>query len=222
MLPEPARDVTGYRWSLLASRVVAMVNECPVCRHPVNGARFLLRRTVWTCPTCGSLLNIDKNRRYLALIPCAAVTLVGVVFLTRSGWGGDWTAVPVAFAAWLSVVLLLDRANVLERRGFWCRQCGYDLRGQVDPHCPECGRDFDSNETAQMELSDPTRLVQGQERKRGYLGLILFIALTLALTVPIILSVAVYRRAKSTSVSPALTQPSITAPDMPGDQPENN
>jgi hypothetical protein len=24
-----------------------------------------------------------------------------------------------------------------------CMACGYDLRGQVDPRCPECGRPFD-------------------------------------------------------------------------------
>ncbi len=24
-----------------------------------------------------------------------------------------------------------------------CIECGYDLRGQVDPRCPECGRAFD-------------------------------------------------------------------------------
>jgi hypothetical protein len=24
-----------------------------------------------------------------------------------------------------------------------CMHCGYDVRGQTDPRCPECGRDFD-------------------------------------------------------------------------------
>jgi hypothetical protein len=30
-------------------------------------------------------------------------------------------------------------------RGGWplCRQCGYDLRGQTEPRCPECGTPFD-------------------------------------------------------------------------------
>ncbi|MGQ9648617.1 MAG: hypothetical protein ACUVXJ_00735 [Phycisphaerae bacterium] len=26
-----------------------------------------------------------------------------------------------------------------------CIYCGYDLRGQVDPRCPECGKAFDPN-----------------------------------------------------------------------------
>lgn len=196
-----------------------MVNECPVCRHPANGVLRMFRRSAWTCPTCDSLLRMDKSRRYLAMIPCAAATLVGVILITRAGWGGDWVAVPLAFAVWVPVILLLDRANVLERRGFWCRQCGYDLRGQVDPQCPECGREFDSSETAQMELPDPTRLVQGQERKGGYVGLILIIALTVALAVSVILSLGVYRRARSRSVPPAPAQPATTVPDGVGDQP---
>src|SRR3954464_15190796 len=33
-----------------------------------------------------------------------------------------------------------------------CPMCGYDLRGQIDPRCPECGYTFDWE-----ELRDPTR-----------------------------------------------------------------
>ena len=48
-----------------------------------------------------------------------------------------FTAVPGAF-----VLRLLHRRIV--RRGRWrrglCLACGYDLRGNVSGHCPECGR----------------------------------------------------------------------------------
>ena len=135
-----------------------MVNECPVCCHPINA--ILFRLSAWSCPGCGSLLRMDKNRRYLALIPFACIVLVAATFLSRGGWTG-FAVIPVAVVVWLPWILLFDRAIVLERRGFWCQDCGYDLRGQIDPHCPECGRAFDSNETAQMELPDPSRLVQG-------------------------------------------------------------
>ena len=195
-----------------------MVNECPVCRHPINAFVVMSRRSAWTCHTCGSLLRMDKNRRYLALLPFACIVLVAVTFMSLAGWT-KFAVILVAVVAWLPCFLLFDRAIVLERRGFWCQDCGYDLRGQVDPHCPECGREFDSNETAQMELPDPTRLVQGQERKRGCLGLILLIALTVALTVSVILPFAVYRRAKSRSVPPAPTQASTTVPNESVDQP---
>lgn len=37
--------------------------------------------------------------------------------------------------------LLRRRLNELGRPV--CAQCGYDLRGQTEPRCPECGRPFD-------------------------------------------------------------------------------
>ncbi len=192
-----------------------MVNECPVCRHAVNVFRTMLRRSAWTCATCGSLIVMDKGRRYLALMPCTAITLLGAIYLTRSGWAGDWVAAPLSVAAWFSFMLLLDRANVLERRGFRCRKCGYDLRGQIDPLCPECGRQFDSSETVQMELPDPTQLVQGQERRRGYLGLVFGAVVLLALLVLMIKSITAYG-----NVAPrGPTTPPATSSSAEGSQP---
>jgi len=34
-----------------------------------------------------------------------------------------------------------------------CMQCGYDLRGQIDPRCPECGREFTFQEFGKTEVS---------------------------------------------------------------------
>jgi energy-converting hydrogenase Eha subunit A len=72
-----------------------------------------------------------------------------------------------------------------------------------------------------MELPDPTQLVQRHPRKRGYLRLILFIVLVLALTASAILGLVVYSRGKPRGVSPAPTpvMPTPTIPDKPGGRP---
>jgi hypothetical protein len=100
-----------------------MVNECPVCRHPINAILFLLRLSAWRCRGCGSLLRMNKGRRYLALIPFGCIVLVAAIFLSRAGWT-DFAVIPVAVVIWLPCFLLFDRAIVLERRGFWCQDCG--------------------------------------------------------------------------------------------------
>ncbi len=39
----------------------------------------------------------------------------------------------------------------------FCRKCFYDLRGQVEPRCPECGTPFDpfNRNTVLWERPDP-------------------------------------------------------------------
>lgn len=144
----------------------------------------------------------ERGRRFLAMVPLTAATIFGSLYLTRSGLAGDWAAIPVAAVVWFPLIVLLDRVIVLERRGFWCRQCGYDLRGQINPQCPECGREFDPSETEQMELPDPADVLQRQKRKRNYLGLVLFIVLVAALTASAIILLRAYRAAKSRGTVP--------------------
>ncbi len=183
-----------------------MVSECPVCRHRINCVRFMLSRKAFSCSHCRSLLSNDKNRRYFALVPLMVATVFGSLYLTRSGLAGDWVPIPLAMAVWFPLIIMLDRAIVLERCGFWCIKCGYDLRGQVNPQCPECGREFNSSETAQMELPDPTAVSQRQVRKRNYLRLILFIVLMAALIASLIISFRVYSKAKSLRTAPVPVQ----------------
>ena len=195
-----------------------MVNACPVCSHPINAILFLISLSAWRCRRCGSLLRMNKIRRYLALIPFGCIVLVAATLMSRAGWT-DFAVIPVAVVVWLPCFLLFDRAVVLERRGFWCQQCSYDLRGQVEPHCPECGREFDPGETAQMKLSDPSTAVQRHRHKRGYLGLALLIVLVVSLTASVILGLVVYSRATSRGVAPAPIRPASAASDKASDQP---
>ena len=55
--------------------------------------------------------------------------------------------------------------------GIYCRQCGYDLRGQGDSHrCPECGRDFDPAD-GNTFLARPPRGAGWRWAKRAAVGL---------------------------------------------------
>lgn len=66
-------------------------------------------------------------------------------FFLRQG-----VAIAVFCLALLIASLLTRRRRAQELRKLLCEQgipicihCGYDLRGQTDPRCPECGRAFD-------------------------------------------------------------------------------
>jgi hypothetical protein len=74
-----------------------------------------------------------------------------LTILSPAGWVGWFTCataaalVPVV-ALWVLLQRFFLRKRVrrfLHSRGFLvCERCGYDLRGQVTPICPECGRPF--------------------------------------------------------------------------------
>jgi hypothetical protein len=65
------------------------------------------------------------------------------------------TIVAVTFASLTTHVLFRKRRarefrKLLRAQGIpICIHCGYDLRGQTDPRCPECGRAFDAALLAQ-------------------------------------------------------------------------
>lgn len=63
-------------------------------------------------------------------------------------WSICATAVGAALASLLTLWLVRRRiarnmrAELLKRGKPTCLSCGYDLRGQQDPRCPECGTPF--------------------------------------------------------------------------------
>jgi hypothetical protein len=93
------------------------------------------------------LLGVDIKRRLLATIPWIAILffLLQILHITRLGL---LIATPTIVVAGLFNFFLFDRAVVHERTGFRCRKCGYDLQGQTESRCPECGLEFDSAELA--------------------------------------------------------------------------
>ncbi len=48
-------------------------------------------------------------------------------------------ATVVSFVVWREM-RAIDRRRHLQERV--CDKCGYDLRGQIEPRCPECGEPF--------------------------------------------------------------------------------
>lgn len=159
-----------------------MSAECPNCRRPIPGLGLFFKSlwSRWRCEGCGSLLGIDVRRRLLATIPWAVILflLVGVLRVTNLGYA---IALPMIIAAGMLNYILFDRAVVHERAGFRCRRCGYDLQGQVEPRCPECGSEFDRAELAAY-VARGSQVRSGAPRQRSELVFIVIAsALTLAL-----------------------------------------
>ncbi len=87
---------------------------------------------------CAGLYLWDLLADRLALPRHAAKA--GVVFIPFVALLVDWLV-----TSWL---FRRHAVALLRQRLLWlgvplCRQCGYDLRGQAVPRCPECGRAFD-------------------------------------------------------------------------------
>ncbi len=125
--------------------------ECPNCREPLPRLRLFLTTAWgrWECSSCGALLGVNKRRRFLTTIPWALYLffVLGVVRITNYGMP---VAIPVIMVAGFLNFMLFDRAVVYERTGLRCHDCGYDLKGQVEPRCPECGRVLDDEQAARL------------------------------------------------------------------------
>jgi len=188
---------------------MSFLAECPVCRTPLPRTYFM--RTAWsrwTCRHCGSLLGINIKRRLLGVIPLFALMLPLVFLAGRVGLS-DWWGPALLILFVPPVLLLVDRAVVVERCGFRCRDCGYDLQGQVTPRCPECGREFDEIDRRAMETGVYPEVTQhGPGRHAIIIMTIVFIALTSAL----LLGVYYTHRAKP----PAAAAPMTPAASQPG------
>ena len=95
----------------------------------------------------------------MATIPWIAILIILLLVLNIMSWG-LWFALPILVAAGLANYMLFERIVVHERCGFRCRSCGYDLQGQIEPYCPECGRALDEDEIERLRRTSP-----GQEPK---------------------------------------------------------
>jgi hypothetical protein len=98
----------------------------------------------------------------------------------------------VVLATGIPYFVFLERARVIERRGFRCQRCGYDLQGQIEPRCPECGIEFDAAVTSHMKRLPDTEEFEKAMRRRQWIGLTVLIAL-FALTVAGVVATALFR-----------------------------
>lgn len=152
----------------------------------------------------------------MAVLPFIALVLAGAFLASRSGWS-DYSAAVLAFVLWLPFFLLVDRAAVVERCGFRCKTCGYDLQGQVAPRCPECGRDFDSEERAFLESGVRPHQASGKQRAT-WIGIVV---IGLILVGTLVTGILYYYTA-SIAGRPAATLPKAPNPSQPQPSPSSS
>jgi hypothetical protein len=171
-------------------------------------------RTVWSqwrCGACGSLLGIDRKRRLLALLPFVVMALGVSTLISRLGLA-DLIIAPVIVILAMPYFLLIDRVVVLERSGFRCQGCGYDLQGQTVPRCPECGREFDERERTRLETGLSADLLVA-ERPRRRAAFVLLIIIPLLISLGLGMAVWRSRNARLARQLGSATQP-VTAPSV--------
>ncbi|MFQ5496151.1 MAG: hypothetical protein ACE5EX_12315, partial [Phycisphaerae bacterium] len=158
-----------------------MASKCPVCREPVPWTRrlFNLEWRTWTCSGCESVLAINVLRR-LAVSAVAAAAMIGVTWANPAGWD-----MPVVLGTFVAILgpyfVFFDRPRVVERHGFHCGKCGYDLQGQVVPRCPECGEAFDKELAGRMK-----RAAAGASRDSSRRGPVLAVVLIMVLSATVV------------------------------------
>ena len=113
----------------------------------------------------------------IGALTCVVVVLIGdLLGLRCTRWGLERVVNPglfggVAFALVLWVTRWLTRTRTqrflrerLVANGIpVCMSCGYDLRGQTEARCPECGTAFDQR---LVRRAAPERTTRNDSRKR--------------------------------------------------------
>ncbi|MFH1417761.1 MAG: hypothetical protein ABII12_05670 [Planctomycetota bacterium] len=133
--------------------------ECPNCHKPIPRLSLFVKAmwTRWRCAGCGALLGIDVRRRLLAVVPWIGI-LALLLFVVRITTLAYPLALLIVCIAGVLNFCLFDRVVVHERTGFRCRQCGYDLQGQTEGRCPECGAKFDMDGLSAHKAAGATAL----------------------------------------------------------------
>ncbi len=174
----------------------------------------------WRCDGCGSVLGISDWRRILPVVFfLAALFLATRVVRIPSNWEPPFAAIAL-FVVFVVHFRFCGQARVIERRGFRCLGCGYDLRGQVQGRCPECGDEFNLAEL-QAHLSQDSEAPVNRRRSRiGVLILLVVVlAMTLGLTIMTWLGVMrVPAGGPATTTTQASAQPAV-APGQSGPEP---
>lgn len=186
--------------------------DCPVCRAPL-GWTYILRPLTsrWRCRHCGSLLTIHARRRLIGISVYVPAAMSIYVAMRGAGPVGLALFAACLIALLFAVIGTIDRAVVIERCGFRCRGCGYDLRGQVTPRCPECGHEFDADERCMLETG-----IYPQTTRRGgvhWAIIALLILLSVLVTAGIIVSIRASARAAARARQTPATQPVATPPE---------
>jgi hypothetical protein len=151
---------------------------------------FTTAFTRWECPGCGSILAVSVSRRILIGLTAGCIPLGISVGLRPYGAALAYTFL-IALIVGLILILLyfFDQAVVVERRGLRCKKCGYDLQGQTEARCPECGTAFEPALLASKGLAGA-----GRRHRTTWVWTIVAVV-TLMLLASVLLGLHQWRRA---------------------------
>ncbi len=100
------------------------------------------------------LTKLRFSRWYVSLPVVVVGTILPALIVVRQFRLPSW-AIVLILTCWFPVLMVGQfwlwrghirshvRQKLLEAGVPVCLSCGYDLRGQVEPRCPECGQAFD-------------------------------------------------------------------------------
>lgn len=164
----------------------------------------------WKCSACGAVLGINVRRRLLATIPylVLVILLVGVLRIPNYGLA---VVLPVIIGAGMLNFFYFDRPVVHERTGFRCRTCGYDLQGQQEGRCPECGAEFE------LEALDAHRTAAPESPKRVRTGWrIAVLIIASGITIALIAGILYLQAYRARNLSPPPPAPAPAPATTPG------
>ena len=195
-----------------------MAAECPVCRTGIPWHRTFRTSAwgKWRCDGCESLLTVDIRWRFVAL-GVAVAAMFSATRVVRAPQAWDLPVVVVVMSTvMIPYFLFLERARVLDRCGFRCQGCGYDLRGQSAARCPECGQNFNPDELARVQKSYSA--VQPGSKVARRTGVVLVtLVLVFVTTVLLVVGTAKFGRSQDTNKSLSLnaSRTSVAPPANP-------
>jgi hypothetical protein len=186
-------------------------HECPNCHAPISRLRVLCKSLFsrWSCRACGAVLRIDRKRRILACFPWIAIVYVLVVGLHVFRLG-PFVVFPTLIGLGMINFMLFDRVRVETAAGFRCRNCGYDLTGQTEGRCPECGESFDWH-ALEAYRTGTGRSLSGPHRRATTAFLIML--LIFALSTMLVVGLSIYQRtaASRAALPTATSRPASTS-----------
>ena len=173
-----------------------MALECPNCRESVSFIRAL-RTTAWgsfRCGACGSILGISLARRVMGAGVWIVLLVTTSEILQLYRYGRLWSYA-IMVVSLLLFLYIFEHVVLLERRGFTCKKCGYDLQGLPENRCPECGLDFDPAERERIlaRINKPP-----PRPKRQWIAAIVLVLLVAS----VVLSMIVYKNTATPAAAP--------------------
>lgn len=119
----------AQNWGIFAAKIAGV---------PIGAAWIIAELVEWIRPRKMFDRRSERPWRLLGTGFVAGLLSIGGALLIYATIGWRWNDAVVfgSSSACVSVVLLLPRRIVRAGR---CVSCGYELKGLVEPRCPECG-----------------------------------------------------------------------------------